>query len=174
VNRPAADLLSPDASMSCQAGGNECWRGPNVPVGRPVVTGQFPFPPLFWLLAKLAELWPTEACLPAGQGAGNSRRKSATKERRRDTSCPAGPDEGGARRAGADTYNPTGQQPKRRGQNRARGGGALRSRNWTQQPAAPADALLPGEPCEHAAAPPDLLSFPWLRRPRAPGRWRWR
>ena len=34
-------------------------------VGRLVVTGQLPLlPPLFWLLAKLAELWPTEACLP--------------------------------------------------------------------------------------------------------------
>jgi hypothetical protein len=28
-------------------------------------------------------------------------------------SCTAGPDEGGARPAGADTYNPSGQQPKR-------------------------------------------------------------
>jgi len=34
---------------------------------------------LFWLLAKLAELWPTEACLPAGQGPRNRWRKSATK-----------------------------------------------------------------------------------------------
>ncbi len=82
--------------------------------GAAVVTGQRSLSPLlFWLLAKLAELWPTEACLPAGQGAGKSRRKSATKERRRDISCTAGPDEGGARRAGADTYNPSGQQPKR-------------------------------------------------------------
>jgi hypothetical protein len=63
---------------------------------------------------RSAELWPTEACLPAGQGAGNSRRKSATKERRRDISCTAGPDEGGARPAGADTYNPTGQQQNRK------------------------------------------------------------
>jgi hypothetical protein len=37
------------------------------------VTGQLPLlPPLFWLLAKLAELWPTEACLPAGQRAVES------------------------------------------------------------------------------------------------------
>ena len=29
------------------------------------MTDQRPLlPPLFWLLAKLAELWPTEACLP--------------------------------------------------------------------------------------------------------------
>ncbi len=50
-----------------------------------------PLPPLFWLLAKLAELWPTEACLPAGQGVGNSRRKSATKERRREIRAPRAP-----------------------------------------------------------------------------------
>lgn len=44
--------------------------------GALVVSGQLPFPlPLFWLLAKLAELCPTEACLPIGQGVGNSRRK---------------------------------------------------------------------------------------------------
>lgn len=73
----------------------------------------FPLP-LFLLLAKLAELWTTEACLPIGQGAGNSRRKSATKERRRDIFCTAGPDEGGARPDGADTYNPTGQQQKQK------------------------------------------------------------
>jgi hypothetical protein len=33
--------------------------------GAAQVTGQLPFSPVaFWLLAKLAELWPTEACLP--------------------------------------------------------------------------------------------------------------
>jgi len=50
-----------------------------------VVTGQLPFPSpaLFWLLAKLAELCPTEACPPEGQGAEIFVRKSATKERRR-------------------------------------------------------------------------------------------
>jgi len=50
-----------------------------------VVTGQLPFPSpaLFWLLAKLAELCPTEACPPEGQGAEFFVRKSATKERRR-------------------------------------------------------------------------------------------
>ena len=41
-----------------------------------------PLPPLFWLLAKLAELWPTEGCLPEGQGPWNRWRKSATQERR--------------------------------------------------------------------------------------------
>nr|ABR67082.1 unknown [Arthrobacter sp. Chr15] len=54
-----------------------------------------PLPPLFWLLAKLAELWPTEACLPAGRGAGNSRRKSATKERRREIRALQAPTEEG-------------------------------------------------------------------------------
>jgi hypothetical protein len=45
-------------------------------VGRLVVTGQLPFSPVvFWLLAELAELCPTEARLPAGQRAGNSWRK---------------------------------------------------------------------------------------------------
>ena len=50
-----------------------------------MVTGQLPFPSpaLFWLLAKLAELCPTEACPPEGQGAEIFVRKSATKERRR-------------------------------------------------------------------------------------------
>ena len=73
--------------------------------GAAQVTGQLPSPPVvFWLLAKLAELWPTEACLPAGQGAGNSRRKSATQERRRDISCAAGPGaKEGLDGAGADT-----------------------------------------------------------------------
>ena len=73
----------------CQAAGNEygCGRGSSCFAGGRGGLGDrpaSPLPPLFWLLAKLAELWPTEACLPAGQGAGNSRRKSATKERRRD------------------------------------------------------------------------------------------
>src|SRR6478735_11560834 len=75
-----------------------------IPVGGAAqVTGQRPLSPVvFWLLASLLARRPTEPCLPAGQGAGNSRRKSATKERRRDISCTAGPDEGGARRGGAD------------------------------------------------------------------------
>ncbi|VXC44465.1 hypothetical protein ARTHRO9V_280123 [Arthrobacter sp. 9V] len=38
-------------------------------------------PVVFWLLAKLAELWPTEACLPLGKvweiPGGNKRRRSA-------------------------------------------------------------------------------------------------
>jgi hypothetical protein len=51
-----------------------------------------PFPPVvFWLLASSLARRPTEACLPEGQGGGNSWRKSATQERRRDISCTAGP-----------------------------------------------------------------------------------
>ena len=38
-------------------------------------------PVVFWLLAKLAELWPTEACLPSGKDrgirGGNKRQRSA-------------------------------------------------------------------------------------------------
>lgn len=45
-------------------------------------------------------------------------------------SCAAGPDEGGARPAGADTYNPTGQQPNVVDKIGPGGGGALRSRHW--------------------------------------------
>ena len=101
-----------------------------------------PLPPLFWLLAKLAELWPTEACLPVRARGGKFPEEISDEGAPQGNSCAAGPDEGGARRAGADTYNPSGQQPKRRRQNRARAGEALRSRHWTPQPAAPADALF--------------------------------
>lgn len=38
-----------------------------IPVGGVrLVTGQLPSPVVFWLLAELAELCPTEACLPTG------------------------------------------------------------------------------------------------------------
>ena len=61
-------------------------------------------PVVFLLLAKLAELWPTVACLPTGQGVGNSRRKSATQERRSRFCGPQAPGgTTGARQAGADT-----------------------------------------------------------------------
>jgi hypothetical protein len=73
-----------------------------------MVTGQLPPPPVvFWLLAKLAELWPSEACLPKGQGPWNLRRKSATKERRSRFCGPQAPGgTTGAGQAGAATYNP--------------------------------------------------------------------
>ncbi|BCW42451.1 hypothetical protein StoSoilB3_39860 [Arthrobacter sp. StoSoilB3] len=46
--------------------------------GALAVSGQLPSPPpLFWLLAKLAELCQSEACLPVGKGREISRRKSA-------------------------------------------------------------------------------------------------
>ena len=50
--------------------------------GAALVTGQLPVSPVvFWLLAELAELWPTEACLPLGKvreiPGGNKRRRSA-------------------------------------------------------------------------------------------------
>jgi hypothetical protein len=64
------------------------------------VTGQLPLlPPLFWLLAKLAELWPTEACQPAGQGAEIFVRKSATQERRREIPAPQAPTKEGLDRS---------------------------------------------------------------------------
>ncbi|AOY74354.1 hypothetical protein ARZXY2_4855 (plasmid) [Arthrobacter sp. ZXY-2] len=41
-------------------------------MGLLVVSGQLPLSPrCFWLLAKLAELFPTEACLPLWQGPEN-------------------------------------------------------------------------------------------------------
>lgn len=60
-DRPAS--LSPDASMSVKpletgAGGNQVIAGGWGGLGdRPAS----PSPPMFWLLAKLAGLWPTEA-----------------------------------------------------------------------------------------------------------------
>src|SRR4051794_37030975 len=88
-------------------------------VGQFVVTGQLPFSPaLFWLLAELAELCPTEARPPAGQGAEIFVRKSATKERRRRIPHRGPRRNGGAGRAGAGTYNPSGQQPKKASQTR--------------------------------------------------------
>ena len=59
-------------------------------------------PVVFWLLAKLAELWPTEACLPWA-------RTGESAEEISDEGAPelipraAGPEERGARQAGADT-----------------------------------------------------------------------
>ena len=83
--------------------------------GAAFVTGQRPLSPrCFGCWRSLRSCGRRRPVYPPGQGAGNSRRKSATKERRRDISCTAGPDEGGARRAGADTYNPTGQQPRQK------------------------------------------------------------
>jgi hypothetical protein len=128
-DRPAP--LSPDASMSVKrVEWVRAWTllSPGAAFGdRPA---SLP-PPLFWLLAKLAELWPTEACLP-GRARGGKFPEEIS-----DEGAPQGHfphrrprRNGGARRAGAGTYNPSGQQPKRRRQDRARDGGALRSRHW--------------------------------------------
>jgi hypothetical protein len=75
--------------------------------GAAQVTGQLPLSPVaFWLLAKLAELWPTEACLPARARTAESVEEISDEGAPEPILRAAGPDEGGARRAGADTYNP--------------------------------------------------------------------
>src|SRR6478609_2880336 len=100
-----------------------------------------PLPPLlFWLLAKLAELWPTEACLPAGQGAGNSRRKSATKERRREIPAPQAPTKEGLDRP--ERTRTIRQDSSQNVEDRTGPGGPelCDGTPGPQQPAAPADA----------------------------------
>ena len=72
-----------------------------------MVTGQLPSPPVvFWLLAKLAELCPTEARLPARARHGKSSEEISEERAPEKNFRAAGPDEGGARGAGAGTYNP--------------------------------------------------------------------
>ena len=79
-----------------------------------MVSGQLPSPPLFWLLAKLAELFPTEACLPLGKGRKILEGSELARIRAEEFSARRPPTLEGARRAGAGTYNPLGQQPNAR------------------------------------------------------------
>src|SRR6478752_2924702 len=89
--------------------------------GAAQVTGQLPLSPVvFWLLASSLARRPTEPCLPAGQGAGNSWRKSATQERRREI--------------------PAQQAPVELAEPGLGGPEPCDGQHWTPQPAAPADA----------------------------------
>jgi hypothetical protein len=85
--------LSPDASMSVKrvetgAGGDQVVAGGWGGLGdRPAS----PSPPLFWLLAKLAELWPTEACLPVRARGGNLRKEISDEGAPSKNSSPQAP-----------------------------------------------------------------------------------
>jgi hypothetical protein len=49
-----------------------------------------------------SELWPTEACLPVRARGGKFAEEVSDEGAPRGNLCAAGPDEGGARRGGAD------------------------------------------------------------------------
>jgi hypothetical protein len=154
--------------------------------GAAQVTGQRPLSPRCFLAAG-------EACGAVADGGlstrrargGKFRRKSATKERRRDISGTAGPDEGGARRAGADTYNPSGQQPKNvvdktgpGGPELCDGGPGPNSRPRQRTPfqlvgaqRKPGRALRACRPAPRPGQPNATLPAPACRRRPPPGTW---
>ncbi len=116
-------------------------------------------PVVFWLLASLLARRPTEPCLPAGQGVGNSRRKSATKERRREIPAPQAPTKEGL--DGVER-TPRIRRTATRKRRRQAGPGCPElcdGAPWTQQPAAKRTPIHwlkrsgnQGEPCEPAFA----------------------
>lgn len=61
----------------------------------------------FLAAGEACELWPTEARLPQARSVESA--EEISDEGAEPILRAAGPDEGGARRAGADTYNPSGQ-----------------------------------------------------------------
>ncbi len=128
--------------------------------GRRNLSQLLPFSPVvFWLLASSLARRPTEPCLPAGQGAGNSRRKSATKERRREIPAPQAPTKEGL--DGVER-TPRIRRTATRKRRRQTGPGSPElcdGAPWTQQPAAKRTPIHwlkhsgnQGEPCEPAFA----------------------
>ncbi|AFR31307.1 hypothetical protein ARUE_232p00990 (plasmid) [Arthrobacter sp. Rue61a] len=114
-------------------------------------------PVVFWLLAKLAELWPTEACLPLGKvweiPGGNKRRRSAVGT----FPAPQAPEPA----EGLDGVERTHRirrtaAKKRRRHNRTGHGGALRRRDRAQQPATERS----GVDAQRGASPASM-PLPW-------------
>jgi hypothetical protein len=109
------DHRAPRRFYVCQAAGNGCGRGPSCFAGGRGGLGDRPASP-----SPPVVLAAGEACGAVADGGLSTRRarggkfpeENSDKGAPQGNFCAAGPDEGGARRAGADTYNPSGQQPK--------------------------------------------------------------